>query len=245
MTLVMYVDETGDHSMTTIDPEYPVFALAACIFNQPGYTRFEADLGAFKIAHLGDPGVILHSASISRARGDFRQLTDPDRRARFNAGLIQLIAGTEVTIVCAVVHKQRHAAVAQSVVHPYHYCLEVVLERFALELRDRHDAGSMIFESRNTFLDRQLRSEFARCLAFGTPNLQPQLLRRHVEGITFATKRQNVAGLQLADLAASPMARSVIGRTARPDFDAFWGKLRRDPRTGEAIGNGLVVLPGE
>lgn len=29
---VVYVDESGDHSLASIDPDYPVFVLALCIF---------------------------------------------------------------------------------------------------------------------------------------------------------------------------------------------------------------------
>lgn len=29
---VVYVDESGDHSLASIDPNYPVFVLALCVF---------------------------------------------------------------------------------------------------------------------------------------------------------------------------------------------------------------------
>jgi hypothetical protein len=30
---IVYVDESGDHSLQSIDPQYPVFVLAFCIFH--------------------------------------------------------------------------------------------------------------------------------------------------------------------------------------------------------------------
>jgi len=34
---IVYVDESGDHSLTSIDPDYPVFVLSFCIFRKEVY----------------------------------------------------------------------------------------------------------------------------------------------------------------------------------------------------------------
>ncbi len=36
---VVYVDESGDHSLASIDPDYPVFVLALCIFHKRHYSE--------------------------------------------------------------------------------------------------------------------------------------------------------------------------------------------------------------
>ncbi len=36
---IVYVDESGDHSLESIDINYPVFVLAFCIFNKQDYIR--------------------------------------------------------------------------------------------------------------------------------------------------------------------------------------------------------------
>jgi hypothetical protein len=33
-TYIVYVDESGDHSLNTVDENYPVFVLAFCIFHK-------------------------------------------------------------------------------------------------------------------------------------------------------------------------------------------------------------------
>jgi len=35
---VIYVDESGDHSLTSVNPDYPIFALAFCVFNKEKYS---------------------------------------------------------------------------------------------------------------------------------------------------------------------------------------------------------------
>src|SRR5216683_621493 len=34
---IIYVDESGDHSLTSINPQHPVFVLAFCIFEKRAY----------------------------------------------------------------------------------------------------------------------------------------------------------------------------------------------------------------
>ena len=36
---IMYVDESGDHSLSSIDPEYPLFVLSFCIFRKDEYVQ--------------------------------------------------------------------------------------------------------------------------------------------------------------------------------------------------------------
>jgi len=35
---IIYVDESGDHSLESIDPDYPIFVLSFCIFKKSKYT---------------------------------------------------------------------------------------------------------------------------------------------------------------------------------------------------------------
>ena len=34
---IIYVDESGDHGLASLDPEYPIFVLAFCIFRKADY----------------------------------------------------------------------------------------------------------------------------------------------------------------------------------------------------------------
>ena len=36
---VVYVDESGDHSMTSINPDFPIFVLAFCVFHNRLYSE--------------------------------------------------------------------------------------------------------------------------------------------------------------------------------------------------------------
>ena len=39
---VVYVDESGDHNLESIDQEYPVFVLSFCVFRKGNYSHGSA-----------------------------------------------------------------------------------------------------------------------------------------------------------------------------------------------------------
>lgn len=63
----IFVDESGDHGLKTIDPNYPVFVLAFCIFRKNSYTNDVVPaVQKFKFHHFGHDVVILHSHEIRK-----------------------------------------------------------------------------------------------------------------------------------------------------------------------------------
>lgn len=51
---VIYVDESGDHSLVSIDRDYPVFVLDFCIFRKEHYANVVAPrVQAFKFQYFG------------------------------------------------------------------------------------------------------------------------------------------------------------------------------------------------
>ena len=50
---IVYVDESGDHSLEYINPEYPVFVLAFCIFKKHLYiNKITPAIEEFKFKHF-------------------------------------------------------------------------------------------------------------------------------------------------------------------------------------------------
>jgi hypothetical protein len=50
---VVYVDESGDHGMQNLDPHYPVFVLAFCVFHKRYYSeKVVPALHRFKFRHF-------------------------------------------------------------------------------------------------------------------------------------------------------------------------------------------------
>lgn len=50
---IVYVDESGDHGIRTMDPDYPIFVLAFCVFKKEEVASLLApSMLRFKYAHF-------------------------------------------------------------------------------------------------------------------------------------------------------------------------------------------------
>lgn len=54
---IVFADESGDHSLISLDPDYPVFVLALCLFLKEDYAAATApSVLRFKFKHFLDAG---------------------------------------------------------------------------------------------------------------------------------------------------------------------------------------------
>ena len=68
---IVYVDESGDHGMQSIDASYPVFVLALCVFHKQHYSEYVVPaLHKFKFAHFGHDLSVLHEHEIRKEDND-------------------------------------------------------------------------------------------------------------------------------------------------------------------------------
>lgn len=84
MTRIVYLDETGDHSLEKEDKDFPVFALVMMVCDQDRYKdTFVPMVNRLKFDYFGHECVIIHSRDIRKAQNDFGFLTDPQKRQTF------------------------------------------------------------------------------------------------------------------------------------------------------------------
>ncbi|KAK2701806.1 hypothetical protein QYM36_019561 [Artemia franciscana] len=144
---IVYVDESGDHGLKTIDPNYPVFVLAFCIFRKSDYyEQLVPALQRFKFEHFGHDQIILHEADIRKDRNDFTFLKTPELKESFLRELTQVVADTNFTLICSVIHKELYRRKYTSPENPYHVALGFGLERVFYFLRSQGEA-----DKKNTY----------------------------------------------------------------------------------------------
>jgi len=202
---VVYVDESGDHSLESIDPQYPVFVLAFCVFNKRYYaTHVVPALESFKFKHFGHDVVVLHETDIRKERGSFRFSSRPHKEA-FLDGLTGIIEANNFILIASVIDKARLRDRSEN---PYHLALGFCLETLHELMQEKHQDDlptHVVVECRGKKEDAELELEFRRVCAgenrFGTP-LPFE--------VVFADKKTNSSGLQLADLVARPIGLSVV-----------------------------------
>lgn len=238
---IVFVDESGDHSMESINPDWPVFVLCFCIFPVQAYVDMVTPaIRKLKFETFGHDLVILHEHDIRKKKGVFSQLNQQARET-FMQRLTEIIAATDVTVVAVVIDKVKHKARYNAPYHPYHLAMQFGLERVDhfLRINRRRDRETVIiFEARGPKEDQALELEFRRVCDGANRFNRPLPLR-----ILVADKRTNSEGLQLADLTARPIGLNVL----RPaQANRAWDVLQAKFFTGDhncVTGNGLKVFP--
>jgi len=244
---ILYLDESGDHSLSVIDPQYPVFVLGGVIVEAAyAATEMQAAVRRFKLEMLGRDDITLHTADITRQRGPFAALVDPERRRIFHDHMNTLMRQLDYTVVACAIRKEAHlAAYGAAALDPYALSLSVLVERFCFALADARETqpGSIVAERRDKALDSALLAAWRQLRERGTAYLRPGAIRDRIAHLQLEGKRAGVAGMELADLVVSPIGRFVAGRPPREDWTTVESKLRR--RKGDYLGAGLVILPKE
>jgi hypothetical protein len=239
---IVYADESGDHSLTSINSQNPVFVLAFCIFEKTAYREQVVPAAQkLKFDFWGHDCVILHSHEIRKARGDFNILLNPTTRAAFMEGVNQFMAPLPFTIIAAVIDKQRHVRRYSDPANPYEIALGFCMERLQrwLQEHNQHEQTThVIVERRGAAEDTKLELEFRR-IADG----HNAVGRMANLDIRFMDKKHNSTGLQIADLVAHPTGRHVIDPN-QPNraFELIESKFRRGPN-GRYNGYGLKIFP--
>jgi hypothetical protein len=240
------MDESGDHNLQSVDPNFPAFCLAGCAFETSYYhSVVRPRMDALKLYFWESTEVVLHSRDIRRHRGAFSFLGDRGRRQEFYQACNDLIERLEFTILAVVILKRSHVETyGDRARHPYNLSLEFILERYSRLVRRRGlwNRGYVLAESRGEHEDRVLKAEYERLRRAGTPY---QSLS-NLTGLWMEKKEKNIAGLQIADLVAYPIAAKVL----RPDveqkaFDTLQPKISAAPRHKGSylLGYGLKVFP--
>ncbi len=238
---IAYFDESGDHGLVKIDPTFPVFVLCGCVFHIPTYLA--TDLGNFsaiKFKHFTHDAVVFHSREIRKRVGQFQILSNATVRASFMADIATYYQNSTHTIIAAGIDKSRHTKQYTRPVDPYSIALLFCLERLYGHLKDRGEEGysvTCVFESRGEKEDGALATEF-NLICAGANQWGPLPFR-----MIFADKKTNMPGLQIADLAAYPIARYIMNPAAlNPAYTAVARRFRVSP-WGKISGWGLKVFP--
>jgi hypothetical protein len=244
---VVYVDESGDHSLASIDRDYPVFVLALCIFHKRHYAeKIIPAVEKLKFNYFGHDSVVLHEHEIRKQKGDFAFLAHKPTRDEFMAQLSSIMDASNFILVTCVVDKTRLSRSEGASSNPYHIALAICLEtqrEFLAEKAQDALKTHVVVECRGKKEDAELELEFRRICDGNNPTN-----RTLPFDIVFADKKTNLTGLQLADLVARPVGLNHIRpQQANQAFDMLKRKFFCDGgrnKVGEKFENvGLKVYP--
>ncbi|HOY21719.1 MAG TPA: DUF3800 domain-containing protein [Cellvibrio sp.] len=234
---IIYVDESGDHSLQTIDDQYPLFVLAFCVFHKRHYSeQVVSALEKFKFNHFGHDQIILHENEIRKEKGAFNIFRSREQKLQFLDELTGIIDHSKFILISCVIDKRALRKQADVESNPYHialgFCLETLYE--FLEEKEQHQKKTfVVVECRGKKEDNELELEFRR-ICDGNNRLIKQLPFE----VLFSDKKAMSSGLQLADLVARPIGLNVLrpGQENRA-FEVLKRKFYCDGGRGQ-VGSG-------
>lgn len=209
----LFIDETGDHGLSFIDKNFPLFLLCGCLFRDDDLKEMEAKINAFKIKYFKTTEVILHSREIRKCEGSFQILFDLKLKEAFYKDLNSILEKSPYVIIGVGINKEEHIKkYGNQARDPYSLSLSFIVERmmFCLDGLDKNASVDIKGEVRGKKEDEMLIAHFNSILDRGTFHVSRERLQKRKMSFKFHGKRENIIGLQIADLAAYPLARHLL-----------------------------------
>lgn len=256
----LYVDEVGTDGLTHLDKDKHRFLSLTGVAMRVDYVRdeFTKNLDWIKAKvfdHDPDAPLVFHRKEILGFKGVYECLRKPETKALFDKCMLRLFEATDYTVITALIDKQWMLKQKHwSRDHPYHYLMDILVEKFTQFLERKKDIGDIMPESRQD-KDALLQSAFDRVRAKGSDFVTAGRIASAIRSKTlkFRSKPDNIAGLQLCDLVAHPshiFVRSLmkhevaLGPFSTQVSDILrLQKYDRSPWSGKVLGYGIKHLP--
>lgn len=241
----MSLDESGDHNLKQINPNYPIFVLAGVIVeSDAAEDEMREGLEALKMEFFGNADFPLHTREMKRHLRAFHWLKyDAEMRNLFESRLNELMDSLNYTAVACVIDKRTYLErSAGSVRDPYLLGLGVLVEQFCAVVGQVRAGGRIIAEARRPQLDRRLMEEWKALRIAGTGNLRGATIRRRLTTLAIRPKTDLVPSLEVADFVASPIGRIATAKPVGKEWDVVRRKLRKGP-DGAIEGFGIIRIP--
>lgn len=245
MQYYLFIDESGDPSLNSINLEFPVFILLGCIFEHNAYISINSKISELKKQFFDSENVILHSRDIRKCEGVFAKLFDLDVKAQFYNALNTILEQEEYTVIAVAIKKQnfidKYGKISDD---PYELSLSFLLERALMHTDHSIDNNIHIkIESRGKREDSMLQKRYNRLLDIGSSHIAPSRFKERFSKMEFVKKTDNDTGLQIADLCAYPVARHIINpKEPYPAYDIVNKKFRQG-KNKSFLGYGLKIFP--
>lgn len=220
----------------------PIFVLCAALYRINDYLSHDQPLLTdIKFRLWYHDNVVFHSYSIRKRVYPFQALVDANKEQNFRNEINRFFDKSKVTLIASAIHKPRHKEKYIAPENPYFLSTQFVLERIFGEIRNkggRTKETVCVLEGRGKKENRIVQTWFDEICSGQNQWRCPFPFRAQ-----FAPKKANMAGLQVADLAAYPIARYVENpEIDRSDFKVIEPRIRRNG-AGNIIGYGLKIFP--
>ncbi|WP_299762388.1 DUF3800 domain-containing protein [uncultured Pontibacter sp.] len=214
MKYYLFIDESGDHGLSSIDPSFPIFTLCGIVFSERNYETFRLALNELKRKYWNDISTIFHSRDIRKCEGPFKILFDKQVKEGFYTEFNQIIREQDYAIISSSIDKlsyiKKYGLLSDDV---YEISLSFIMERaiyYLEQVNEKEIELEIILERRGKKEDKKLGEHFQKLSSRGTFYVSKARLAKFNVKISFKHKKENINGLQIADLIAYPVARYIL-----------------------------------
>src|SRR3989344_6715361 len=170
--MLVYIDETGDHDLIHIDPQYPIFGLGALLISEENYLKMNEEVEKLKKEFFGDGDgtFILHSSELKRPLHEKsnkrnRVMLDPKVRTKFYKEFDErVIKSIDFKVIACFIKKKLMADTYYYPADPYHFSFENLLNRI---IRYGDEVNAIYAEKRGDELNAELMAEYERLSTVG------------------------------------------------------------------------------
>ena len=216
----LYIDEIGKSSYPktdnnlSFDEQY--FGLSGIILNQEESGKLTDKFRELKMLVVEDVDdlhkVNLHRRDILHKNGVFKILLDKEKEKEFNGKYLSIITEINFKIIFVGLDKISHKKRYTTPLHPYHYMMNIITERYVGLLEELKGRGDIMAESINKNEDEILQKTFEDFVTFGSAYCSINRIKDRIssKNIKFKEKVAGVSGLELSDLLAVPVLFDIL-----------------------------------
>ena len=213
MKYYLFIDESGDHGLKTIDSSFPVFLLCGVLVSETDYLEMNKLMNESKLKYWNNLNVIFHSRDIRKCNNEFNILFNLNIKEQFYNSINEILTLSNYKIISSAIDKiafiKKYGKLEDDV---YEIALSFVLERtiFCLDELKNCDSLEIVIEKRGKKEDTKLANHLNKLNQVGTFYVDSERMKNYAIKQVFLDKWKNNNGLQVSDLLAYPIARKII-----------------------------------
>jgi hypothetical protein len=259
MVCRLFIDEVGNDDVDSPAERYLSLTAIYCKL-KAHETKVTPLIETLKTKFFGhnppEKLIVLHRKELVRKEAPFDALRSPELNDEWEAEILQMLSNLPYLVITVMIdkheHKERYKVWR---FNPYHYCMTAIVERYVTWLKRNGESGDVVVEARHKKVDKALKKAFAHIWENGTANVSANDVQTRLtsKALKFATKKENVAGLQLVELLAHSSHHGTKAQYTGVEAKASFGKriyeillqskYCRNPKNGRISGWGQKWLP--
>lgn len=229
MKYYLFIDECGDHGLTKIDFHFPIFLICGILITENENEKLKSKMSKMKTFFWQDHSPIFHSREIRKCANEYKILLDKKTKLKFYRELNKILEKQTYSIIHIGLNKFSYVKKYGNLGNdPYELCLSNVFDLCISNLKKQSHANELVIvlEKRGEKEDNKLASHITKIISKGTYKNPIESFKSLRITFKFNHKKEDLIGLQIADLTAYPIAKYLLNEQAlNPAFNIIAIKI--------------------